>query len=108
MSVAYYGNWPKVGDRDSTEVAQQIAAAVNARLGDTPPAGGLFHAEGPAEDGGWWVFNLWESDDAYHAFVANILTPAMSEAGVTPAAGDLRRLAVWWDTTQVMGGSPQG
>ena len=108
MSVAYYGIWPKPGDEDSTEVAAKIAGAVNARLGGTPPAGGLFHAEGPADDGGWWVFNLWESDDAYHAFVADILIPAMSEVGVTPAGGDVRRLDVWWDSTQMMAGAPQG
>jgi hypothetical protein len=93
------GSWPRIEGRDSTEVSKQISEQVNAKLGDKPPQGGVFHAEGPAEDGGWWVFDVWKSKEDYEAFNREILGPALASAGI--GAGNIRWLDVAWDSSQM-------
>ena len=100
MSVAYFGEWPKLEGQDSTAVSTRIAAKVQAQLGGRAPAGGLFHAEGPSESGGWWVFDIWASDVDRETFNTTILDPILAEAGVR--AAHVRRLDVAWDSTQMM------
>ena len=96
MSVAYRSETPNVAG----EVVQQISDSINQRLGPAnPPEGGLFHAEGPTRDGGWWTFNLWESEEDFTRFHDDILAPAFAQAGSPPWT--YRKLDVAWDTTQV-------
>jgi hypothetical protein len=99
MAVAYFGQWSKIEGRDSAEVSQQVSEQVNAKLGPNPPQGGVFHAEGPAEDGGWWVFDVWASDADAEAFNRDILAPILASAGV--GAGNVQRLEVAWDSSQM-------
>jgi hypothetical protein len=63
--------------------------AVNDRLGvdmDTGegdwPDGFVFHA-GAAKEGGWVVFEIWESRDAQQRFMDDRLGRALQEGGVT-------------------------
>ncbi len=48
------------------------------------------------EDGGWWAFNVWESDETAQAFFRDFVNPALSEASVT--LQDMQRLRVTWDS----------
>jgi hypothetical protein len=47
------------------------------------PPGQLYHAEGPADAGGTWVFDVWESEEALFSFVEQRLAPIMSKLGVS-------------------------
>lgn len=98
MSVAYFSEWPKLGESDSTDVAAKISEKVNTRM-QGPPAGGVFHAEGPSDDGGWWVFDVWESDDAYRTFQSEVLNPVLADVGV--AEPSARVLQVSWNSSQM-------
>lgn len=96
MSVAYYWEVPNV----TREQAEQVGALVGAQLGgpDVAPEGGLFHAEGPTDDGGWWTFDVWESAEHFERFNDAILTPAVAQ--VVPSTTDMRRLEVAWHSMQ--------
>ena len=96
MAVALFTRWPA----GPAETSQQVAERINQRLGDRPPAGGLYHAEGPTDDGGWWTFNVWESEDAVRRFHQEILHPVLDEVGAS--RGEVRRLQVAWDTSQML------
>ena len=101
MAVAYLARWPKVGDEDPTELSQRVNAQIMTTLGQRPPEGNRFHAEGPTGDGGWWVLDLWESDESFTAFRANVLEPALASVGIDPGSGKIERLDVAWDSTQM-------
>ncbi len=45
------------------------------------PAGMLFHSGG-AKDGGWVVFEVWDSRGSQEAFMAERLAPALAEGGI--------------------------
>jgi hypothetical protein len=45
------------------------------------PDGLLMHSAGPTEDG-WYVYDVWESQDHLQRFVQERLMPAMQELGV--------------------------
>ena len=93
MAVAYFFDL----SHDAT-VAAQVSAHISARLGSRSPEGGLFHAEGPSDTGGWWSFNVWASDEQFRAFFETYVRPAAAEAGIDPPT--FRRLEVAWDTSQ--------
>jgi hypothetical protein len=97
MSIAVFSQWPKA----PAETSQRVAEKINQRLGGKFPAGGLYHAEGPTDEGGWWTFNLWESDDVFQQFNQEILQPVLQEVNAPPA--QVRRLPVSWDTSQLPG-----
>jgi hypothetical protein len=106
MAVAFFSQWPKLGDQDSAAVAANIAEKINATLGGQPPDGAVYHAEGPSGDGGWWVFDVWTSDAACEAFTRDILAGALASVGIGANDGTVRRLAVQWDSSQMMGPPP--
>ena len=54
---------------------QSIDAHLNVRT--DPPEGLILHASGPVE-GGWAVFDVWESHDAFERFAASRAFPAGS------------------------------
>jgi hypothetical protein len=87
----------------SEGTAQQVGERINQRLGDRPPAGGIYHAEGPTDDGGWWTFNVWESAAAFQDFDRENLQPVLQEVGAPRA--QVRQLRVQWDNSQMQGGS---
>jgi len=45
--------------------------------------GFIAHAAGPMEDG-WRVMELWESQEAWEAFVRAVIQPAAEAAGMPP------------------------
>ena len=92
MKVAYFTTLSNT----SPEQAAQVSAKINEMLGHRPPNGAIFHTEGPTEEGNWWAFNVWDSDDAARAFSANILTPTLNDVGVTLEKA--QRLQVAWDS----------
>lgn len=48
-----------------------------------PPPGFIAHAAGPDGAGGWRVVDLWESEEAFQAFM-EMATPIFQEAGTPP------------------------
>lgn len=50
-----------------------------------PPAGCLFHVNGPSDDG-WMVVDAWTDKEKRDAFIAAKVGPAMQARGVTPPA----------------------
>jgi hypothetical protein len=94
VAVALFIQWPA----GPAGTSQRVAEAINQRLGGQFPAGGLYHAEGPSADGGWWTFNVWESEDAYQRFHRDVLHPVLDEVGA--ARGRAQQLEVSWDTSQ--------
>lgn len=101
MAVAYLFRWPKQDEDAMGRATQRIEASI----GPQGPSGGIFHAEGPTSDGGWWTFNIWDEDASFEAFRANILDPALTDVGLDPSVGSVERLDVAWDTTRM--GSPE-
>lgn len=81
------------------ETSQRVAERINQRLGNRPPAGELYHAEGSTAEGGWWTFNVWESEEAVQRFHRDILHPVLDEVGAS--RGEVQQLRVAWDTSQV-------
>jgi hypothetical protein len=41
-----------------------------------PPEGLILHTAGPLLDGGWRIFDVWESEDAFWRFFDAVLLPA--------------------------------
>ena len=99
MAVAYFSEWPPAPEGTSQRVGERISQ----RLAGRGPAGGIYHAEGPTDGGGWWTFNVWASAEAFDDFDRPILQPALQEAGAPPAR--VRQLPVQWDSSRMAGGS---
>jgi hypothetical protein len=97
MAIAIFSQWPQA----PAETSQRVAEGINQRLGGSFPAGGLYHAEGPTDEGGWWTFNVWESDEVFQQFNQEILQPVLQEVNAPPA--QVQRLQVNWDTSQMPG-----
>jgi hypothetical protein len=95
VSVAFFFEMPQV----TADTAAQFSAHVREHLGSSQPDGGIFHAEGPDSSGGWWSFNVWESDDHFTRFLEQFVVPAMAHVGLTPPS--YRRLDIAWDTSQM-------
>jgi hypothetical protein len=56
--------------------------AMNAEMGveADPPAGLIFHAAGPIDDG-WGILDFWESREAFDTFQQSRLGPAVEAIG---------------------------
>jgi len=50
------------------------------------PEGLIVHTAGPLPDGGWRVFDVWESEDAFWRFFDAQLLPAAAKLGQGPGA----------------------
>jgi hypothetical protein len=61
---------------------QEQYDAVHDHMGfeQNPPAGIIFHSSGPI-DGGWGVIDVWESRQAFDAFLGGRVLPAVQELG---------------------------
>ncbi len=97
MAIAVFSQWPQA----PADTSQRVAEGINQRLGGNFPEGGLYHAEGPTDEGGWWTFNVWESEDIFQQFNQEILQPVLQEVNAPPA--QVRRFQVSWDTSQLPG-----
>lgn len=77
---------------DNPGVSAEQHKAINQRLGvaTNPPMGALAQLEGPIE-GGWRIISLWESREAWDAFLRDRLGPTLSQIGVTT----LPKFEVW-------------
>jgi hypothetical protein len=51
-------------------------------LSDWPMKGLLMHSAGPTP-GGWWVFDVWESEEAFRNFGEKLM-PLIAEEGFPP------------------------
>jgi hypothetical protein len=83
MTIAFYQEFPDM----SAEQTETLMRELN--LGGRSPAGQHYHAEGPLESGGTWVFDVWESSEALGAFVEQKLAPIMLRLGVAPPQPNL-------------------
>ena len=99
MAVAYFCQWGQVPEGTADRVGERVSQRLGKGQG---PVGGIYHAEGATEDGGWWSFDVWESADAYQDFARQIFYPVLDEVG-TPHP-QVRHLQVAWDTSQPMTG----
>ena len=77
MPVAVVFNVPGM----SAQQYDQIIAGLEGR-GEGSPDGRLAHVAAPA-DGGWMVFDVWESEEKFGRF-AEVLMPIVAGAGVNP------------------------
>ena len=95
MSVAYYSKTPNT----TLEQVNRVRAFIREQLAgrDVPSDGGLFHADGPTDDGGWWSFDLFEADEHFTRWHEDVTAPAFAQAGMEV---QFRRLEVDWDSTQ--------
>jgi hypothetical protein len=50
----------------------------------TVPEGLILHTAGPLVDGGWRVFDVWESEEAFWQFFDDTVLPAAQELGQAP------------------------
>lgn len=64
----------------TSEQAAEVLRKLNP--GGKPPAGQVLHVEGPMEGGGTRVVDVWESMDAFEAFMTNQLGPIMGPMGI--------------------------
>ena len=74
---------------DTPDGTQELYEALTERAFGTlqpavPPAGLILHTAGPLVDGGWRVFDVWESEEAFWQFFDERLLPAARELGQDP------------------------
>ncbi len=74
MSVVVISVAPGVGPEQD---AQMVAAL---DLENEPPAGGHPRIAGPT-DAGWRIISVWDSAEAFDAFVRDRLTPMFEQVG---------------------------
>lgn len=103
MAIAYYATYGpehRAASEAPEALAQRVADGARAKLGQQAPAGNIYHAEGPTADGGWWVFDVWQSAEALQTFLTEILQPVLADAGIGQP-DEVRQLPVWWESSQM-------
>jgi hypothetical protein len=80
---------------DGATQEQYEALHAHMDIDSNPPAGMIFHCAGPI-DGGWGVIDVWESREAFDAFMGGRLQSASAELGDRgfPSPPDLKQFAV--------------
>jgi hypothetical protein len=70
---------------ENRHVTQEAYDSLRAKLDvdhpDRMPEGAILHSAGPHPEGGWRVFEIWESEEAARRFIAERLEPMFAEAG---------------------------
>jgi hypothetical protein len=86
---------------ESRSVTREQYDSLRARLDvdhpDRMPDGAILHLAGPHPDGGWRVFEVWESEEEARRFITERLEPIFAEAGrtlATPEVWELHSLVV--------------
>lgn len=74
MAVVYIFEVPGAGAEEYDAVMEQLGD------GGRGVPGRLYHAAGPTEDG-WMVVDVWESTEAFEAFLAERLLPVARKVG---------------------------
>jgi len=87
MAVAFLLEIPGFTPEQSAAVLQALG------LDENPAAGQVMHLEGPME-GGMRIVDVWDSAEAFQAFVKERLAAAFQKAGATFPA-DMQPKAVW-------------
>jgi quinol monooxygenase YgiN len=87
VAIAVIQEFPIEGDDRTTTNYDQVQEAVGTR--DDPPAGGLVHTAGFDEEAGVFrIFDVWESREAWEAFLRNrlmpVVQPMMEQGGRAP------------------------
>lgn len=75
MAVAYVFEYPGVTQEKYEEVSR------NLEIPSEGPPGSLGHFAGPME-GGWWIFEAWDSHESAQRFYESI-RPTPESSGVT-------------------------
>jgi hypothetical protein len=78
----------------TSEQDDEIMEAIGVRT--NPPTASHFRLAGPT-DGGWRIVALWESREAFEAFMQERLRPALQDAGVRPDVTfwDIEKVDMW-------------
>ena len=76
---------------DTPEGSQGLYEALTEKMFGTLqpselPEGLIIHTAGPLLDGGWRVFDVWESEEAFWRFFDTHLLPAAQELGQAPTS----------------------
>ena len=87
MAIAVIQEFPIEGDDRTTTNYDRIQQALGTR--DNPPDGGLVHTAGFDEQAGVFrIFDVWESEQAWEAFLRDrlmpIVRPMMEQSGGAP------------------------
>jgi hypothetical protein len=75
MATGMLLTWPGVTREQYDKIMNSLD------LGTTPQPGMIFHCAGQAS-GGWRVFDIWESREAFDHFLKDRLSPAIEKAGI--------------------------
>ena len=73
MAIAYLQEL----DQDITEQYDAVSEKLNAR--SDPPPGLIVHTAARTPDGGFRIFDVWESEEAFERFNQERISPAMAE-----------------------------
>jgi hypothetical protein len=87
VPVAVIQEFPIEGEDRTTTNYDRVQEALGVR--DNPPAGGLVHTAGFDEDGGVFrIFGVWDSTEAWDAFLNDrlmpVVKPMMEQGARTP------------------------
>jgi hypothetical protein len=71
---------------DAPEGSQEAYDALTEKMFGTlqptdTPDGLILHTAGPLPDGGWRIFDIWESEDAFWRFFDAVMLPAARDLG---------------------------
>ena len=97
MAVAVIQEFPIEGDDRTTTNYDRVQEALDARA--NPPTGGLVHTAGFDEEAGVFrIFDVWESQEAWEAFLNDRLMPIvrpLMEQGVHPTRACTNSTTSW-------------
>lgn len=83
MAIGVWFQFTGVGQKEYDQVANKLTGGRGLRqISDWPLKGLLMHSAGPTPNG-WWVFDVWESEQAFRDFGAKLM-PLIQEAGFPP------------------------
>ena len=86
MAIAFLIETPGITPEQGQALIKEMGLSA-------PPPGQILHIEGPM-DGGLRVVDVWESQEAFEAFVSSRLAPACQRLGIELPA-DLQPKLVW-------------
>ena len=94
MADALILEFDGLGHEDYAAINEILGIDMNSGTGNWPD-GLLMHSAGATRDGGWVVFEVWDSPESQAAFMSERLGPALQQHGVTdpPARAEWLDLA---------------
>src|SRR5450432_2088429 len=76
-TVIVHFDFPEGTQEQYDQVWDDIRAS-----GHEHPKGLIFHTGAPKPNGGWFVVDVWESEQAFHDF-GNVLMPFIQKSGIS-------------------------